>query len=219
MNLSKRLQTIYDMVPVSIVADIGADHGKLIISLVENNIAVYGYAVENKKGPFDRLCEAINESKAKDKIKPIFSDGIRDLPMEVSTVVIAGMGGSTVVNILKAHVENLINVKTIIVDAHTSIPLIREEISKLGFAIADEKIIEEDGIYYEIIKFVKSGIAFYSDMDIEFGPVLRTSKSQTFKEKYQMRLREIDELIKTKELPENRIIKLNDEKIRIRNIL
>ena len=33
MKLSKRLQTIYDMVPKGLAADVGADHGKLIISL------------------------------------------------------------------------------------------------------------------------------------------------------------------------------------------
>ena len=219
MNLSKRLQTIYDMVPVSVVADVGADHGKLIISLVKNNIATYGYAIENKKGPFERLVSAINESGLSSRIKPLFSDGIRDLPEIVSTVVIAGMGGQTVVNILKAHIENLINVKTIIVDAHNAVPFLREEISKLGFAIADEKIIEEDGIYYEIIKFVKAGVAFYSDMDIEFGPILRQHKTSTFKEKYESRILEIDNLINTKELPDARISELLEEKNRIRNVL
>lgn len=219
MYLSKRLQTIYDMVPVSVVADVGADHGKLIISLVRNNIATYGYAIENKKGPYDRLVNAITESGFASRIKPIFSDGIKDLPEIVSTVVIAGMGGQTVVNILKAHVENLINVKTIIVDAHNAVPYLREEISKLGFAIADEKIIEEDGIYYEIIKFIKSGVAFYSDMDIEFGPVLRVNKSTTFKEKYKSRIEEIDNLINSKSLPDSRINELLEEKNRISNVL
>ena len=219
MYLSKRLQAIYDMVPVSVVADVGADHGKLIISLVKNNIATYGYAIENKKGPYDRLVNAITESGFASRIKPIFSDGIKDLPEIVSTVVIAGMGGQTVVNILKAHVENLINVKTIIVDAHNAVPYLREEISKLGFAIADEKIIEEDGIYYEIIKFIKSGVAFYSDMDIEFGPVLRVNKSTTFKEKYKSRIIEIDNLINSRSLPESRINELLEEKNRISDIL
>lgn len=219
MILSKRLKAIYDMVPVSIVADVGADHGKLIISLVENDVASFGYAIENKKGPYQRLVKAINQSKVPHKIKPLLSDGITDLPECVNTLVIAGMGGQTVINILKAHVENLINVKTIIVDAHNAVPLLREEISKLGFSIADETIVEEDGIYYEIIKFIKSGIAFYSDLDLEFGPVLRQHKSSLFKEKYQSRINEIDYLIKTKTLPQKRIVKLNEEKERIINAL
>ena len=38
MILSKRLETIKSMCPKGTIADIGADHGKLIISLVEDGI-------------------------------------------------------------------------------------------------------------------------------------------------------------------------------------
>ena len=34
IRLSKRLKIIHDMVPNSVVADIGSDHGKLMIALV-----------------------------------------------------------------------------------------------------------------------------------------------------------------------------------------
>ena len=39
MKLSSRLQAIYNMVPKAVTADIGADHGKLIISLFENHFS------------------------------------------------------------------------------------------------------------------------------------------------------------------------------------
>ena len=55
IKLSKRLKIIFDMVPKSVVADIGSDHGKLMIALVEAGIVSKGYAVENKEGPFERL--------------------------------------------------------------------------------------------------------------------------------------------------------------------
>ena len=64
MKLSKRLQAIYDMVPSGVVADVGSDHGKLIISLFENGVITKGYAIENKKGPYDRLVKAIDEANA-----------------------------------------------------------------------------------------------------------------------------------------------------------
>ena len=55
IKLSKRLRIIHDMVPESVVADTGSDHGKLMIALVESGIVTKGYAVENKEGPFERL--------------------------------------------------------------------------------------------------------------------------------------------------------------------
>ena len=219
ITLSKRLAAIYKMVPFGIAADIGADHGKLMIALFEGGVITHGYAVENKKGPYDRLVKALKERKLEYDIIPLLSDGISDLPDIVHTVIIAGMGGTNIINILEAHPEKAKQIKTLIVDAHTCIPKVREEVSKMGFVIADEKMVHEDGVFYEIIKFIRADIAFYGDKDLEFGPILRHEKSATFKEKYETRIIEIDNLLKNKNLPKGRIAELAKEKERIQNIL
>lgn len=219
IKLSKRLKIIHDMVPHSAVADIGADHGKLIISLVEDGIASYGFAVENKKGPYEHLLKAIKESNLEDYITASFSDGIEAIPEEITTLILAGMGGTNIIDILKKDQLKLKNIKTIIVDAHSCIPKLRAEISKLGFIISDEKIIKEDNIYYEIIKFIRAGIATYGENDLEFGPILRQEKSATFKEKYSDRIKEIDNLLVNSELPNDRAIELKQEKQRIEGII
>lgn len=219
MKLSKRLQTIYDMVPKGLAADVGADHGKLIISLFKNGIIEKGYAIENKKGPYQRLVQAIKEEGVIDNIIPLLSDGIRDIPDYVHTVIIAGMGGDNILKILNDSPKQCAQIHTLIIDAHSSIPKLRKEISELGFVIADEKMVLEEDKYYEIIKFIRSDIAFYGDKDIEFGPILRNEKSATFKQKYENRLKEIDYLLGNNNLPQNRIDALNDEKKRIKGIL
>ena len=219
IKLSKRLKIIHDMVPKSVVADIGSDHGKLMIALVQSGIVSKGFAVENKEGPFERLRNNLIRYKVNDKITPLFSDGIKDITRDVGTIVIAGMGGQTIVKILKAHPEKLISVQTIIIDAHTAVPLARKEICQMGFAIADEKIVKEDDIFYEIIKFIKAEKAIISDEDLEFGPILRQEKSATFKEKYQNRISEINSILKQEQLPESRIHSLNDEKHKLERYL
>ena len=219
MTLSKRLQAIYDMVPYSVTADIGSDHGKLMIALFNDGKIPKGYAVENKKGPYDRLVKALKEVNIDEDVVPLFSDGISELPTVVGTIVLAGMGGDTILKILLDHQENLKRVQTIIIDAHTNTPKLRKEISDLGFVIADEKMVEEDGIYYEIIKFIRSDVAFYSEKDIEFGPILRMEKSTTFKQKYEARIKEIEYLLNNKSLPENKIIVLCEEKSKLLSII
>lgn len=218
MKLSRRLQTIYQMVPFGVAADVGSDHGKLIITLFQDGKIEKGYAIENKKGPYDRLVKAIEEEGLLDDVIPLFSDGISELPLCVDTVIIAGMGGLTIIDILKKHVSKLSHVNTIIVDAHGAIPKVREEITKMGYIIADEKMVEEDGTYYEIIKFIKGQVKYYSKPEIEFGPVLSAQKSVLFEDKYRSRIKEIDNLL-THKLPEDRIIELQNEKQRIMNIL
>ena len=217
--LSERLTAIYKMVPKGIVADIGADHGKLMIALFEGGIISRGYAVENKKGPYNRLVKALREKGIEDSVVPLFSDGISELPASVHIVIIAGMGGNNIIDILKKHPDKTNQIQTLIIDAHTAIPKVRKEISNLGFVIADEKMVREDGIFYEIIKFIRADKAMYGDKDLEFGPILRSEKSATFKEKYKSRLEEIDNLLNNKELPKNRINELVKEKERIQSIL
>ena len=219
MTLSKRLQAIYEMVPYSVTADIGIDHGKLMIALFNDGKIPKGYAVENKKGPYDRLVKALKENNIDEDVIPLFSDGISELPVSVGTIVLAGMGGDTILKILLDHVEKLKHVQTIIIDAHTNTPKLRKEISELGFIIADEKMVEEDGIYYEIVKFIRSDVAFYSDKDIEFGPILRMEKSTLFKQKYEARIKEIERLLNNKSLPENKVNVLCEEKCKLLNII
>lgn len=219
IKLSKRLKIIHDMIPESVVADIGSDHGKLMIALVQSGKVKKGFAVENKEGPFERLRNNLIRYHVNDVVTPLFSDGIKDITRDVSTIVIAGMGGQTIVNILNAHPEKLISVQTIIIDAHTAVPLARKEICQMGFAIADEKIVKEDDIFYEIIKFVKAEKAIISDEDLEFGPILRHEKCATFKEKYQSRIFEIDNIIAKGNLPDARIASLNEEKHKLERYL
>jgi tRNA (adenine22-N1)-methyltransferase len=154
-----------------------------------------------------------------DKSTPLFSDGINDITRDVGTIVIAGMGGQTIVKILKAHPEKLISVQTIIIDAHSAVPLARKEICQMGFAIADEQIVKEDGIFYEIVKFIKADSAVIGDEDLEFGPILRREKSAVFKEKYQSRISEIDNIIASGNLPQARIDTLNAEKHKLERYL
>ena len=219
IKLSKRLETILNMVPKGIAADIGADHGKLIIALFEQGIISHGYAIENKIGPYNRLVKALTTANLIDDIVPLLSDGIKDLPPNVGTVIIAGMGGDNIIDILEKYPGKTKQIQTLIIDAHNNVPKLREVVSKMGFAIAEEKIVFEDGIFYEIIKFIRKDIAFYGDKDLEFGPILRNEKSVLFIKKYESRIKEIETLLSNKKLPQDRINQLNEEKRRIEGIL
>ncbi len=219
MSLSLRLQTIYDMVPRSAIADIGSDHGKLIIELARNGLTVEAYAVENKKGPYDRLCKEIEKAGLMDKITPLFSDGLTDLPSYVGTLIIAGMGGGTIIKILNDHLEKLHHVQTIIIDAHTKTKEVRQFICKLGFKISEEKIVKEDDVFYEIIRFDRAESAFYSEEDYEYGPILREEKGLLFIQKYEERINEIDALMSLANLPATRQASLQAEKNRLEKLI
>jgi len=211
--LSERLQTVYAMVRKGeSVADIGSDHGLLIVALCHNGVISHGYASDNKKAPFQRLEKAVKDANLTDKIVVDLADGIAHLPSFIDTVVLAGMGGDLIAHILQAEPHRLDQVKHIIVAPNSHVPLVRFTLSKIGFCIVSETIVFEKH-YYEIIK-AERGNVVYEELDFEYGPLLRSAKSETFKRKYAERLVSIDALL-TEKLSSRRRAELLKEKERI----
>ena len=199
--LSKRLSTIASLVEKdSIVADIGADHGYLICSLVKNNIIKKGYAVENKKGPYKHLCETITKNRLNDDIVTYFDSGILPLNDEVNTLVLAGMGSENIIDILSKRLDYVSNnINHIICDSHTNQYFLRQQMSQLGFKIEKEIILKEGNIFYEIISFKKDQIEKYSYLELKYGPILMKNKSDIFFEKYRLLINKYNDLL-TKDL-------------------
>lgn len=219
MKLSSRLKTILEMFEGQVAADVGSDHGKLIISLYQEGKITKGYAIENKKGPYSRLYSEIEKNNLLDKVIPMLSDGISELPKDVDSIVIAGMGGGLIIDIIQSHVENLKNVNYIYIDAHNSIPMVRRFICSLGFNIFKEEIVEENDIYYEIIGFKKDKVQSLDDLDYEFGPFLRKEKSNVFIRKHRNRIKEIEQILKLDNIPDKKHIELTKEKELLERII
>ena len=165
MKLSDRLLTVASFIKEqSNVADVGADHGLLEIYLLENEKVNSIMAIENKSGPFSILKNNLKDYD----VKLSLSNGIEDIDEIVDTLVIAGMGGMLIVDILNSHKEKLANIKQIVVDAHRDNEYVRRQISNLGFYIEKEKIVYEKGTYYFVISFIK-GQRDCSQLDYEWG--------------------------------------------------
>lgn len=173
MVLSKRLKTVAELIhPGSSVFDVGADHGQLEKYLLDNKLVKKIIAVENKKGPYLQLKSNL---KGYPQVDILLSDGITDLPKETNVIVLAGLGGLKIVDILVSNKEKLSSVEQIVVDAHRDITHVRKEITKLGFKIEKEAIVFEKDIYYFVISFLK-GEAKYDEDVLEFGYQIKNDK-------------------------------------------
>ena len=211
MKISDRLRSVGDFVKEGAnVIDVGADHGLLEIYLLQKEKTKSLLAIENKSGPFSILKNNLKDYD----VDILLSDGIKDMPPQVDTIVIAGMGGILITNILNAHEEKLTNVKQIVVDAHRDIELVRREITKLGFYIEKEKIIYENDVYYFVISFLK-GHKDYSQEQYEWG--YKTFEDPLFKQFKEAELKTLlMNLIRFKSSEKSSLeaIKEKEEKIR-----
>ena len=209
-KLGKRLEAIASFVDSeAVVADVGADHGKLLLYLAEQGKISLGYGIENKSGPYQILQSNLNECISA-RLVPIFQDGISVLSDDVDTLVLAGLGGETIISILRNGLDNLANVKTIITDSHTSIGEVRRYLTQIGYSIGDEKLVNDKNKFYEIIRFVKGKEKHsYSDFEYRHGPII--IKSPEFKNHAKRLIHKINILLK-KDLPDNIKAKMIEEK-------
>lgn len=172
MALSKRLFSIFQMVEKgSVVADIGCDHGLLAIALVQEEICAKVYACDLRTGPLSRAKEAIQAAGLETKITTLLRNGIDDLPSEVDTIVIAGMGFDTIKMILEAHEETLSTYRRFIIQSNKHVEDLRRWISAHNYTILMEDIVEEEH-FYQIISFNCKKSRPLSEDEILFGTCL-----------------------------------------------
>ena len=108
MELSSRLKTIASFVSEGMcVADIGTDHGYIPIYLTSEGMTDKAYAMDVNRGPLERAGENIRKEGLDGRIECILSDGMEKLPIDADSVVIAGMGGDLMEQILMGGEDRL----------------------------------------------------------------------------------------------------------------
>jgi Predicted SAM-dependent methyltransferase len=171
------------------LADIGSDHAYLPVQLVEQKVIDFAIAGEVAKGPMSRSKADIEKFGLQKKIDVRLGDGLAVINESdnIDTVVIAGMGGILIQDILtRATKEQLTHVKTLILQPNIGEPLVRKWLMDNNFEIIDEDILEEDHHDYEIIKARStSQKKSLNAAQLLMGPILMKKKSNSFINKWQ----------------------------------
>src|SRR5699024_2997163 len=107
MRLSNRLKTIGKLVPQnSIVADIGTDHGYIPAYLIKNKISKKVIGTDISKESLDKIIQYVKNLNYENYIDSRLGNGLEVIkPYEVDTVIIAGMGGVLISDILDKDKE------------------------------------------------------------------------------------------------------------------
>ncbi|MCI9140109.1 MAG: SAM-dependent methyltransferase [Lachnospiraceae bacterium] len=226
--MSKRLYAIASLVDRgAIVADIGTDHGYLPIYLLEQGICQKAIAMDIRLGPLERARTHIKEHNLSEYIETRLSNGMKELrENEADTVVLAGMGGRLMLDILEAKKENPLLFYAYIMQPQSEVPLVRKCLQDKGYEIRAEKMVEEGGKYYPIIKARKGQMNWEREIDFQYGKFLLEEKDPvlyTYLQKQREKVREIERKIKKRgqgsEEIHRRLLTLWEEKNRIKEAL
>lgn len=175
-HLSKRLASVAAFVEDGArLADIGSDHAYLPANLVLTGRIDYAVAGEVVRGPYDNMVNEINHYGLAKYVHPRLADGLAAVHDDdrIDTVTIAGMGGSLISQILENGQDQLKTVTRMVLQANVGAVRVREWLANHGWAIRDERILEEAGHIYQIIEAGRAKQpVHYSDQALLFGPVL-----------------------------------------------
>ena len=131
------------------IADIGTDHAYLPAYLILNGVCPFAVASDIGKGPLENAKDTIEKYEISDKVKTVLSDGLDNICLdEIDTVILSGMGGDLICNILSRADIDKLREKRIIAQPQSHCEKVRLFFMKNGFEITKEGICFDGGHIY-----------------------------------------------------------------------
>lgn len=181
LRLDERLSVIADEVPsCRLAADIGADHGKLSCWLLAKGQVENMIVSDISKQSRDKARDLFIQYDVLDKTDIKGEDGLFAIKgQQPDVIIIAGMGGGLVSEILSQPVE--LNGAKLILSAHTELPLVRDALRARGYRIEQEQLVKASGRFYRVITAVP-GEQELTPRQRELGINLKDTKTARVKD-------------------------------------
>lgn len=158
-RLDQRLKIVARQIRSEVHADIGSDHGHLLLALLAAGRISRGIAIENKLQPFANSKATLVGRNCDVRM----GDGLEALILgEANSLSICGMGGGSIVQILTRFPERVPS--KLIVQPNQRVDLVRRWGLKTGFRLVDEHFVGDDRIF-EVLEFASDAVEASSNED------------------------------------------------------
>ncbi len=184
ITLDKRLSMVASLVRRgSRVADIGTDHAYLPVYLVQAGICPQGVAADIRSGPLESARRTVTEAGLTDKIALRLGDGLAPLAAnEVEDIVIAGMGGETIVQILSA-VEWVKDMHLqFILQPMTRAEELRRWLLTNGFVITEERLVQDGHRLYPVMAVMYTATPPVTDEYVFYAGFFSAEEGRPYRE-------------------------------------
>ena len=193
MKISKRLRAIGDLIEDnSFILDVGCDHALLDIYVVTNKNNVKAIASDINEGPLKGARDNVRKYGLEDKIVLRNANGLESYQEGVDTIILSGLGSTTIIDILIDGKDILDNINEIIISSNNDYDYLRKNLGMLGFTVDKELIVNDRNKYYQVIKF-KKGVFNYNKYELKYGKV---SSDSTYIEYLKFNRRKLFEIYK-----------------------
>ena len=149
VGLSLRLLALAEQVPSGCrFADIGTDHARLPVWLLEHGRISAAIACDLREGPLLQARRTAERHRLTGRISFRLGDGLEPVgPNDEDVIAIAGMGGETIVEILSAAPWTREEGCLLLLQPMTSVPELRRWLCRSGYTIVREQLVKEDKLY------------------------------------------------------------------------
>ena len=187
-HLDARLGTIAAMVPrCRAVADIGCDHGLLVAALLEGGRCDYGIAADINPMPLEKARQELTRRGLLAQSECRLTNGLCGIaPVGVDAVVIAGMGGELIADILSRwdYTEN--PAITYLLQPMTRPVHLRRWLYTHRFTLQEERCCRANGKLYTVLRAQYTGCAteetpaalYFGALDLENDPLAGEYREQ-----------------------------------------
>lgn len=157
LQLQPRLQLLADMVPQGCrLADIGTDHGYLPVWLLQRGRIEGAIAADIGAEPLAHARRTAAEYGV-GNIDFRLCDGLSGIaPEEADSVLIAGMGGETIIAILSAAAWTKDGAHTLLLQPMTKTVDLRKWLAVNGYCFTEERLVRDKNYLYPVLR-VKGG--------------------------------------------------------------
>lgn len=158
MQLQPRLALLAEMVPRNCrLADVGTDHGYLPVYLMQQGHIAGAIAADIVEGPLEHARRTAEEYGV-EGIAFRLCDGLSGIaPEEADTVVVAGMGGETIIAILEAAPWTASGQHTLLLQPMTKATDLRRWLGVSGFTFTEERLVWDKGYLYPVLRVTGGG--------------------------------------------------------------
>lgn len=187
LPVSCRLLTCAGFVcPGDRVADIGCDHGYLGIHLLQSGIARSVIASDINEGPLQSAVVNAAKYGVKDRMEFYLSNGARNIPRDFDTMICAGMGADTMVQILEDAPWLKDSRYRLILQCQSKTPMLRKYLSEQGWRICEESCLRDGRFLYTVMEVrYEPGRPPLTPGECYFPPALLENPGQALPEYYR----------------------------------
>ncbi len=159
LDLDERLKLAASYVRKGAVfADVGCDHGRLSIYLMQQCGTARGYACDIREQPLEKARQLIARKGLGEYITPVLTDGLQGMEGKgITDVIVAGIGGEVLAHVLEEAPFLREKGIRIILQPQSKEHLLRKCLYRLGFILEEEKTVYCGRFLYTVMVLTYSG--------------------------------------------------------------